>query len=72
MRRRRGRASPPWALLLFALRYPGAGACEQLAAEVASLPARGARGTGALPGGVGGRRVTYVETSICAGGRAST
>jgi nitrate reductase delta subunit len=38
MRRKRDEPLPPWALLSFALRYPQAGAREQLAAEVAALP----------------------------------
>jgi nitrate reductase delta subunit len=63
VRRRREEPPPPWALLSFALRYPGAGARERLAAEVASLPAGGARAAlerflAAWDGGA----VTYVET----------
>jgi len=43
MRRRDAEPTAPWALLSFALRYPEPGAREQLAAEVAALPAGAAR-----------------------------
>jgi nitrate reductase molybdenum cofactor assembly chaperone NarJ/NarW len=43
VRRRDAEPTAPWALLSFALRYPEPGAREQLAAEVAALPAGAAR-----------------------------
>ncbi len=64
MRRRRETSAPaPWALLSLALRYPGPGAREQIAAEVAALPGGPAReALERFLAGWSGDPAEYVET----------
>jgi nitrate reductase delta subunit len=64
VRRRDPQPPPtPWALLSYALRYPAPGARDQLAAEVAALPAGGARAAlERFLAGWDGDPAGYVET----------
>jgi nitrate reductase delta subunit len=63
MRRRRKPEPAPWALLSYALRYPEPGRREELAAEVAALPAGDVRAAlERFVAGWDGDPASYVET----------